>query len=121
MPCERKQLKILWGLANEMRVPAAEHSSLACAIVDEMFVELRKALAACDESPWRSMESAPKDGTEVDLTDGTDRCTDCLWSDKKDAWVYWGPDDWDSFGWVKIDFVPKGWMPLPAAPDGEKP
>jgi hypothetical protein len=84
-------------------------------------VLLDAALSACDESPWSSMESAPKDGTEVDLTDGTDRCTDCLWSDKKDAWVYWGPGDWDSFGWVKIDFVPKGWMPLPAAPDGEKP
>lgn len=118
MPCERKQLKILWGLANEMRVPAAEHSSLACAIVDEMFVELRKALAACDESPWRSMESAPQD--QSILVFGRSRRAPFAYVARYRAYES-GAVEWlDSAGMCRDTNQITHWMPLPAAPE-EKP
>lgn len=80
---------------------------------------------------WMPIESAPKDGTKVDLwikcdpsraaSDG--RVVDCYWNTETDTWCkfdsYWGEDsDVESNGpsldggWRKATH----WMPLPPPP-----
>lgn len=70
---------------------------------------------------WRDIESAPKDGTTIDLwcreakTGASDRRTDCYWD-----WM----TDWlgnEEEGWVNLfqpnrDWEPTHWRPLPTAP-----
>jgi hypothetical protein len=61
---------------------------------------------------WRTMESAPKDGTKVDLLyRGDIRRTDAFW--KEDAW--WFGDDDDCFT-TTGKACPTHWMPLPTPP-----
>lgn len=63
---------------------------------------------------WQPIETAPKDGTEIDLWAGGFRFPDSKYY--KDAWRYWGPDDYDSQEWVKIIHPVTHWMPLPKPP-----
>lgn len=62
------------------------------------------ALSACDESPWRSMESAPKNGAWI-LACNVHRA----------AVVQWDDGDW--WGHDGSGIEPTHWMPLPAAPE----
>lgn len=67
------------------------------------------ALAAADESPWRSMDSAPKDGRDVLLwcPNGMTPSTHVgYWDDGVELWMVGDDDIW-----------PTHWMPLPAAPE----
>ena len=76
-------------------------------------------------SDWQPIETAPKDGTIVDLWVYGDRCTNCFWCtgeefDDEDYTPHWrqqyseaaGP----SFG---LDAEPTHWMPLPPPPKTE--
>ena len=75
------------------------------------------ALAACDESPWRSMENAPSEGeTFLAVVDGVVR---------KVAWTK--TSHVPLWGWCLVDqgvedrdfCEPSLWMPMPAAPEGK--
>lgn len=70
---------------------------------------------------WQPIETAPKDGTEIDLwtADGSwGRIPDCKWRGKgEDAcWYTRGDRGWDPVG----GFVLTHWMPLPAPPESGK-
>ena len=64
---------------------------------------------------WRDIESAPKDGTKIDLYTFNGREPDCKWH--RDEWVYYGIDMFDSWGWVKLGQKATHWMPVPEAPN----
>jgi hypothetical protein len=82
--------------------------------VDEIDVLLDELRALRQQTAWQGMETAPKDGTYI-----------LLW------WPHWCPQypiigrwfygDWDS-RWRNSDHgpSPKGWMPLPPAPQPEQ-
>lgn len=72
------------------------------------------------EQKWRTIESAPKDGTEVDLwchnklsiTTGLGRATDCHFY--RGEWIRWtGCDEND--GYVTV-YNATHWMPIPDGP-----
>lgn len=66
---------------------------------------------------WMLLDSAPKDGTIIFLSNSD--CVDwhCKWH--KDKWCFWGIDDFDRLTWIEIQFSPTHWMPqlpLPTPP-----
>lgn len=68
---------------------------------------------------WRPIETAPKDGTEVDLwcqnqstlTTGGARITDCHYH--CDEWLKYGDDA--EIGWTRVHNATH-WMPIPGSP-----
>ena len=66
----------------------------------------RRAADALEAMQWQSIETAPKDGTPIDLWHtGKFRCENCWWDG---AWIG-APDDNVTH-----------WMPLPNPPEEEK-
>jgi hypothetical protein len=65
---------------------------------------------------WRPIETAPKDGTHVDLWAGEERVADCRWNISRSRWEHWGWGDYDGMDMVKVDFEPTHWIPIPSAP-----
>lgn len=68
---------------------------------------------------WRPIETAPRDGTQVDLWqpigDSGDRIADCRWMNG--CWREWGIGDFDTMDWRRLDGrEPTHWRPLPAPP-----
>ncbi len=70
---------------------------------------------------WLPIETAPKDGTEVDLwtvfKDGDgERVTNAKWVDG--PWPGWRAQEWDhgGMGWDPIWGEATHWMPLPKPP-----
>lgn len=67
---------------------------------------------------WQPIETAPKDGTEVDLWGGSDageraaRAPDCQW--RRGGWYSRGDKGWESL--AGISWAPTHWMPRPAPP-----
>lgn len=80
---------------------------------------------------WQSIETAPKDGTEIDLLFDIGRYPDCKWTEPYDAmelgeegWCQYRPSEIDSFRyhWFSILEEPIGWLPIPLPPaPGEQP
>jgi hypothetical protein len=65
---------------------------------------------------WRTMESAPKDGSEVlawarEAAGG--RCTTVEWSRSRGSWI----ECYDLDGWME-GYGPTHWRPLPSPPEG---
>ena len=77
--------------------------------------------AGIDCEGWRTIESAPKDGTEfqawcvrVDHGQWEPRCR---FNPKTEAFEIWGRIDYDADGWdVYPAFEPTHWMPFPLPP-----
>jgi hypothetical protein len=64
---------------------------------------------------WQPIETAPRDGTRVDLwTNYGERVADAKWD--KDGWREWSLGGFDSMEWVRLDGTPTHWMPLPPPP-----
>ena len=76
------------------------------AVIDEA----RRRLTEAQQGTWRSMDSAPKDGTRVLVA--IDKRVKVAWWDDNCEW--WTEDDEDWFGWNDAHL--HNWMPLPAAP-----
>jgi hypothetical protein len=67
---------------------------------------------------WLPIETAPKDGTYIDVwTRNGERVTDAKWEVKKNRWVHWGFSNFDNMCFVRLDSFPTHWMPLPAVPE----
>lgn len=74
---------------------------------------------------WKMIESAPKDGTEIDLwavsVGGAKpfRVPDCAWKKiaDKPEWVSRGERGWESL--ASLHLRATHWMPLPAPPFSE--
>ena len=81
-------------------------------------LESRKLwLAQREANKWQPIETAPKDGTVVDLWCRGDRCADCVWH--KNDWREWRLDDFDSLALLPVEHPRTHWMPKPAAPKDE--
>ncbi len=125
MPCER-ELKHLLNLVNAVTAPHRHGQSVSKRRLDDLAnaqVEYEEAMSACDESPWRSMESAPKDGKYILIRHG-DWVPDIAgWRDERSArpGVMAVPPGWFTVAGPRSRILePTHWMPMPAAPE-EKP
>jgi hypothetical protein len=74
-------------------------------------------LAALDAEPdgWQPIETAPKDGTEVDLWTAEGRRANCKW--RAGEWVEIGLDWSDNLTWLPVGCPPTHWTPIPAPPE----
>lgn len=65
---------------------------------------------------WKAIESAPKDGTAIDVwSDGCRHC-DVEWAVEKKAWATYGYDSMEHLGWHVLKPQPTHWTPIPAPP-----
>ena len=132
MPCERKHVEAIRDIVLEW--PGTTRPCPVCDDNRALTRALSAALSACDESPWRSMESAPK-YTEVQLWRDDagamygifcspehfldDQEIERLYADCPDLAEV---ENWWAFGAGGAEIldgteVPTHWMPLPAAPE----
>lgn len=87
--------------------------------------DLERALAALKSAGWQTMDSAPRDGTEVDLWidhvgGAQHRQPACHFHCEE--WLYWGGDP--EIGWLNAEELDSGvvathWRPLPPPPAEE--
>lgn len=63
------------------------------------------------EQGWMPIETAPRDGTEIDLHDGQYRVTDCRWYQY--GWAARGDRGWEALEGI---LEPTHWRPLPPPP-----
>lgn len=88
--------------------------------------EIVKAALSCAPSPWRGMESAPRDGTEILVHREADYGTlIAYWSSAEEEDPEWdGENDFEcwfngQYGWLESDVTPERWMPI-IPPEGEE-
>ncbi len=68
------------------------------------------------EPEWQSIESAPKDGTVIDIWTKNGRYTDCKWNPIKNCFQHWWVNDFESFEWTGLPYIATHWMPLSEPP-----
>lgn len=112
-------LDALKGLLRQMNEYAqSDEKSLERAIATSKWAfEVRSILAEHEQSGWRPIESAPKDGSEVILLEGADSYA---------GYFSHAPNYWNEIGWYpSIDIAiehsshpdhPTHWQPLPKGP-----
>ena len=66
---------------------------------------------------WEPIETAPKDGTRIDLWSRSERVPNARWDARRKAWVHDWLGDFDSIDEVRVDGNPTHWMPLPPPPE----
>jgi hypothetical protein len=114
---------------DEMRELVTNEDRMAAdplAWASECGLALRQLL---EETEWKPIETAPKDGTEIFIwREGWHCAPVAKWEYNVDAdaygWtideeVYLGQCDEGWLGYVDDDPMPTHWMPLPAPPKGE--
>lgn len=119
------------NLAAEIRHPDYQRR-VEIGLIDHyqygaLFADAASALRQLlQERQWRTIDSAPKDGTPIDLwviVDGWQdekRIPNCTW-----GWMRkWGGEEvqgWVGLGNLHEDRVPTHWMPLPSPPPEHTP
>lgn len=94
--------------------------------MDDLIAQLETATEGSRESAWQPIETAPKDGTKVDLLYPypRGRAINCFWEERHLAWV-WRKATWkegdllpeDQWDWgYYANMEPTHWMPRPAPP-----
>lgn len=64
---------------------------------------------------WLPIETAPKDRVPIDVwCRNGERVPNAQWMGN--AWREWGMNGFESMEWVKLEYEPTHWMPLPAPP-----
>ncbi len=61
---------------------------------------------------WSPIDTAPMDGTWIDLWDGQGRLPDCWW----EAGRWWQWDHVGTGGQAPLETTPTHWMPIPDGP-----
>lgn len=74
---------------------------------------IKELLTMVDEREWQPIETAPRDGKIIILTDGF--CTYAAWSDG-DSKTWDIADDFGEPNGIEEKYV-TGWMPLPEPPE----
>lgn len=70
---------------------------------------------------WQPIETAPKDGTKIDVwTRDGERWPEVWWSVKKSDWMHWWLGDFDSMGETRLGERLTHWRPLPEPPAMER-
>jgi len=77
-------------------------------------VGIKAAIAEHEARKRQGMETAPKDGTKIDLWTENGRIADCWWSNG--YWVHWWMGGFDQMGAYRIGEIPTHWMPVPEGP-----
>ena len=95
---------------------------------DEQYVRMllyETIITAAKEIPtisWQPIETAPKDGTLIDLFIDGERYVDCRWGDPNqdmEDWASWYQRYTESWGSAfPVDLNPTHWMPRPSPPGG---
>lgn len=83
---------------------------------------------AGDVMTWRPIETAPQNGTTIDLWiryvegEGGYRITNARWDRESGQWQDWAPGDCGDMGWRQLDWqhLITHWMPLPEPPADTK-
>lgn len=72
------------------------------------------AHSAPDRNGWMPIESAPKDGTTIDLWSDIGQCrlADCWWEAGRHAWRQWGIDLFGSPGAIAVEDRVSHWRPI---------
>lgn len=80
-----------------------------------------RQIAACirEMVEWRPIETAPRDGTKIDVWHGGERMTDVYWSDIQDAWCFDGQFGHEEPTPLAAFPLVRHWLPLPPAPGAE--
>lgn len=95
-------------------MPPADRERYVTRISQALF-EAHKAGRAemKEEANWQPIETAPKDGTRIDVWRRGERLTDVFWSDEEEWWSYMG----DTYPIpLAASPAPTHWRPLPAPP-----
>ena len=96
---------------NEARtLDLADHQTK----IKEMAERIRKAEAERDAASWQPIETAPRDGTLIDLWAG-ERIANCAWNVPSKCWAERVGAGFGGKHWAVVN-NPTHWMPLPAAP-----
>lgn len=107
MPCERKHIEAIrkaWVMYKN-----DHHNPVPWKWERTLDNSIDTALAACDESQWRGMESAPKDERDLLLwCPDLSPCPTVGYCDRRGTWA-------ESVSCESCE--PTHWMPLPAAPE----
>ena len=97
---------------------AAVSPEVVLALLDTIDA-LRASLAAAekerDAARWQPIETAPKDGTLVDLWAG-ERIADCAWNVPSNCWAERSVSSFSGRPYWAVVNNPTHWMPLPTAP-----
>ena len=108
MPCERKHIEAIEKASDNLEAMCDDCQYGHASVLGRVMLDraISAALDACDESPWRSMESAPKDGTPIIV---------------RTRFGYTGFSKYDGRDWVALEEratyytedALDGWMPKP--------
>ena len=78
--------------------------------------DMARAAVEAIAPTWQPIETAPKDGTEIDIfTHHGERVTNAKWMRGK--WMQWGRNDYGDATWVTITGQATHWKPLPDEPE----
>lgn len=66
---------------------------------------------------WITIETAPKDGTKIDVIDRYGNRTTDVWFSAKGNWLHWWESDFGGMAQVGLTIPPTHWMPIPAPPE----
>lgn len=67
---------------------------------------------------WQPIETAPRDGTFIDVWSRNHRTCDVFWSDIENTWCIEGYHPEEPTPLARYP-APSHWMPIPEAPKGE--
>lgn len=119
MPCERKHIEAIEKASDNLEAMCDDCQYGHASVLGRVMLDraISAALDACDESPWRSMESAPKTEPILAVVDGDVRVV-----------RYGKTSHVPLYGWCTADMGPEDcdlcdpthWMPLPAAPEAAR-
>jgi hypothetical protein len=117
MPCERKHVEAIRNSVDAVYPFLCGHG----VSIPEVYEAIDAAIKACDQSPWRGMESAPKDGKYIIITQGSMLPDIAVWHSERPAR---GdrlaiPEGWFAAAGRSRVMFPTHWMPLPEAPRKE--
>ena len=120
MPCERKHIEAIKKAWVMFMYKHDHHNPVPWKWERILDNSIDAALSACDESPWRSMESAPKGGKYILICHGGWVPDIAGWRDERPArpGVMVAPPGWFTVAGPRSRILePTHWMPLPAAPE----
>ncbi|ENN89110.1 hypothetical protein RHSP_01139 [Rhizobium freirei PRF 81] len=95
------------------------------AIISDELGNLRAALhaplpEAGNGDGWLPIETAPKDGTKIDVIEvnrfGAERVTDVWWSASRQYWAVWGDRGFGTSGETSVGVIPTHWRHRPSPP-----